>query len=66
MKETWLLYAILLGNQKYIHILLVPRNSGRGRGLIPSLTEQGEQSYELMSAWGTTSLECIVLKCGQV
>jgi hypothetical protein len=33
------------------NILLVPRNSSRGRGVIPSLAELGEQSYQLTSAW---------------
>jgi hypothetical protein len=32
-------------------LLLVPRNSSRGRGVIPSLAELGEQSYQLTSAW---------------
>jgi hypothetical protein len=34
-----------------VYILLVPRNSSRGRGVIPSLSELGEQSYQLTSAW---------------
>jgi hypothetical protein len=32
-------------------LLLVPRNSSRGRGVISSLAELREQSYQLMSAW---------------
>jgi hypothetical protein len=33
------------------YILLVPRNSSRGGGVIPSLAELGEQFYQLTSAW---------------
>jgi hypothetical protein len=39
-----------------------------GSGLIPTLAELGEQSYQLTSAWvpvGTTSLECSVLEFGR-
>jgi hypothetical protein len=32
-------------------VLLVPWNSSRGRGVILSLAELGEQSYQLTSAW---------------
>jgi hypothetical protein len=32
-------------------VLLVPRNSSRGRGVIPFLAELGEQFYQLTSAW---------------
>jgi hypothetical protein len=32
-------------------LLLVPRNSSHGRGVIPSLAELGEQSYQLTTAW---------------
>jgi hypothetical protein len=32
-------------------LTLVPRNSSRGRGVVPSLAELGEQSYQLTSAW---------------
>jgi hypothetical protein len=43
----------LLNCEAYIHIyiLLVRRNSSRGRGVIPSFAELGEQSYQLTSAW---------------
>jgi hypothetical protein len=34
-----------------VYILLVSRNSSRGRGVIPSLAELGEQFYQLTSAW---------------
>jgi hypothetical protein len=39
------------GNKRLAIILLVPRNSSRGRGVITSLAELGEQSYQLPSAW---------------
>jgi hypothetical protein len=42
----------LIGHcQQRPKVLLVPRNSSRGRGVIPSLAELGEQSYQLTSAW---------------
>jgi hypothetical protein len=43
------------------HVLLVPRNFSRGRGVIPSLAERGSSLVSM----GTSSLECSVLKCGQ-
>jgi hypothetical protein len=36
---------------RHDQILLVPRNSSRGRWVIPSLAELREQSYQLTSAW---------------
>jgi hypothetical protein len=47
---------------KPAHILLVPRNFSRGRGVVPSLAKRGEQSCQR----GYSSLECSVLKCGQM
>jgi hypothetical protein len=33
------------------NVQLVPRNFSRGRGVIPTLAELREQSYQLTSAW---------------
>jgi hypothetical protein len=52
----------------WCHVLLVPQNSSHGRGVITSLTELGEQSYQLTSArlipvWNVASwsvVRCIV------
>jgi hypothetical protein len=49
-------------------VLLVPRKFSRGRGVIPSLAERGGGGAVLAAdvSVGTSSLECSVLKCGQV
>jgi hypothetical protein len=45
---------------------LVPRNSSRGRGVIPSLAEREGAVLSADVSVGTTSLECSVLECGHV
>jgi hypothetical protein len=40
----WHLHRRLNKTMKTIRLLLVPRNSSRGRGVIPSLAGLGEQS----------------------
>jgi hypothetical protein len=48
-------------------VLLVPRNFSRGRGVTPFLAERrGGAVLAADVSVGTTSLECSVLKCGQV
>jgi hypothetical protein len=47
-------------------LLSVPRNFSRGRGVIPSLAEQGGAVLAAYVSMSTTSLQCSVLKCGQV
>jgi hypothetical protein len=47
-------------------VLLVLHNFSRGRGVIPSLAERGGAVLAAYVSAGTTSLECSVLKCGQV
>jgi hypothetical protein len=48
------------------YLLSVPRNFSRGRGIIPSLVEREGAVLAAYVSVGTTSLECSVLKCGQV
>jgi hypothetical protein len=47
-------------------LLSVPHNFSHSRGVIPSLAERVGAVLAAYVSVGTTSLECSVLKCGQV
>jgi hypothetical protein len=62
----WAKCTEFLNVKTVVHILSVPRNFSRGRGVIPSLAKWGGAVLVAYNSVGTTSLECSVLECGQV